>query len=164
MKEKTEETCHTGGVSARLCAKYFLSGGGWFSFSILIISFLVTQTLFPGTDYWLSLWIKAEQIRNSYSVNQNSSLYLSWVDRIDNRTSIYIFSGLVGGLVVFSMISGITFFFLTLSSSSALHSRMFRAVIRSPLHFFEQIPIGIGLNTNCQCLIYMIFPMKTQNH
>ena len=141
IKQK-EESRNTGGVTGAVYIKYFRSGGGWASFICLVISCLVTQAFISSTDYWLSVWINAEQIRPT--LNSSSHNSLRWQDQLDTRTGIYVFFVLIGGVFVFSAISSSHFFFLCLFSAVKLHNQMFRSVIRSPLHFFEQNPVGIG--------------------
>ncbi|CAG0907104.1 unnamed protein product, partial [Darwinula stevensoni] len=60
--------------------------------------------------------------------------------------ALYVYMGLVGVLFVSSLLRTIAFFFACLRSSVRLHHRMFRAVIRTSIKFFDDNPIGRVLN------------------
>ena len=43
--------------------KYFHAGAGLLSLMLFVVIFLIAQVLFIGTDYWLTLWTNAEELR-----------------------------------------------------------------------------------------------------
>ena len=118
--------------------KYFHSGGGYVSFFFLTLSFALCQSLFSASDFWLSIWTHAEQFRENITVTYDTS----WKDQVDTFTGIYVYTGLIGGVFVFSMICAAHFYIVCLLSSVKLHDQMFNAVTRSPLAFFDTNPIG----------------------
>ena len=59
-----EESRSTGAIKFSNYWKYFRSGAGYFSLVIFTTSFLITQVLFLGTDYWLTLFTNAEELRS----------------------------------------------------------------------------------------------------
>ena len=160
----TEESHFSGSVPLAVYWKYFKAGGGYFSFFLFILSCVITQFLFAGSDYWLSLWTDAEQLRfdrkksdsksaplfeyrtanltNSTSPRENVDQQVKWLDKIDTYTGIYVFTIFTATLFVFSLIRSIHFFVMCTNASIALHNEMFKAVIRAPLRFFEQNDVG----------------------
>ena len=61
---------------------------------------------------------------------------------MDTNTGILGFTIIAIGGFVFSLIRSIHFFVIFLKASIRLHDKMFQAVVRSPLHFFDRNPIG----------------------
>lgn len=141
--------------------QYFRSGGGTFSFICLAFSFLITQFFFSASDYWLNIWTNAEEARysenitttttepdefaeflmaNLTSVDGNSTS--NWLSSPDTNTGIYVFTILIVGLFVFSLIRSVHFFIMCMVSSVNLHNKMFECVIRAPLRFFDCNPVG----------------------
>ena len=73
-----------------------------------------------------------------------------WSDRSPadqaDHTQAYIYLGLVLGTVVLAVVRARSFFIFILRAASALHGRMFKSVVYSPLRFFESNPSGRILN------------------
>lgn len=132
------------------------------SFSLFVLNCLIIQVLYSGSDYWLTLWTISEERRTT---NGNFSITLSsplgnlsseikeaitgpapftgdWWKDPDTHTGIYVFTILTVGVFIFSMIRTIHYFLLSMTSSINLHNSMFQSVIRSPLLFFDQNPVG----------------------
>jgi ATP-binding cassette subfamily C (CFTR/MRP) protein 4 len=126
----------TGAVKGAIYWLYIRSGGGFLLISTLIISNIITQTLFNGSDYFLSLWTDEESKVSNEKV----------IDTSDRNTNIIIFSSLVGGLFLFSLVRTTAFFTVCMKSSIILHNRLFESVIRASISFFDNNPIGVLLN------------------
>ena len=156
-----EEDRTKGAVSGRIYWDYFRAGGGALSFILLAASCIVTQVLFSGTDYWLTLWTDAEEVRASNSSDSPTSnetrnsteaddslpaRSTSWMDNIDTQKGVYVYTILLVGLFIFSMIRSVHFFVTCMSTSINLHNNMFDSVIRAPVLFFDKNPIGRILN------------------
>ena len=63
---------------------YIKLGSGWTVGPVLIIVFIMAQTLFSGSDWWLSLFTDSEERKKqAFEQNPNSSLVLNqtFVDR-----------------------------------------------------------------------------------
>ena len=72
---------------------------------------------------------------------RNSSIPAeSWYEETDN--ALYIYIGITGALFVASLVRTLGFFLLCMSASVNLHHRMFRAVLHSPMKFFDDNPSG----------------------
>ena len=134
-----------GGTSAKIYWVYLRSGAGIIMLPILLLSNIVTQVVFTGSDYWLSQW-------TSYQENQvlaketNHTVWKSWMVTEDQNTNIIIYSCLVAFLFVFSIVRTVAFFTTCMRASVKLHNRLLKAVIRAPIAFFDKYPIGMILN------------------
>lgn len=114
-----------------------------------MISCVFTQILFSASDYWLNIWTEAEQIRAANMtptvappmMNESFDLQ-SWQEEVDTYTGIYVYSILISGVFVFSLIRTVHFFIMCMLASVNLHNQMFQAVIRAPLSFFDKNPVG----------------------
>lgn len=164
-KEKpafAEEARSTGSVSLAVYWEYFRAGGGYLSFFFFVLSCLITQFAFSGSDYWLTIWTNAEERRYlletnatngelradnstllpSSENNTNGSFVENWWMDPDTTTGIYIFTIFIVGVFIFSMIRTVHFFVMCMVSSVNLHNKMFKSVIRAPLLFFDKNPVG----------------------
>lgn len=70
----------------------------------------------------------------------------STYDLLDRNVSIYIYSGLIIGTIVVSIIRSFAFFKVAMTASKTLHSKMFAALLEAPMRFFDTNPSGRVLN------------------
>jgi len=57
-----------------------------------------------------------------------------------------IYSGLVGTASILSVTRSVLFFYVCVNAAKILHNRMFGAVLRAPIRFFDTSPIGKELS------------------
>ena len=62
------------------------------------------------------------------------------VDRVIFCSATYF--GIVSGSVALSLMKGLLFWFVCIHAGQVLHDRMFAAVLRAPIRFFDTNPIG----------------------
>ena len=115
----------------------------------------------------LTLWTNAEELRaRQGNVSENSSFLTitetnvsnvteeieeiapfsgEWWKEPDTYTGIYVFTILIVCVFIFSMVRTIHYFLMCMISSINLHNRMFQSIIRAPLLFFDQNPVGMNL-------------------
>lgn len=62
------------------------------------------------------------------------------------ETSIYIYSVVIGTLVLISLIRSFTFFAICMRASTKLHDNMFGSITRATMRFFNTNPAGRILN------------------
>ncbi|ORY80748.1 P-loop containing nucleoside triphosphate hydrolase protein, partial [Leucosporidium creatinivorum] len=126
-KEKREQ----GSVKLSIYKEY-IRANGYIGVSLYMGTIVLQQALQIGTNVWLKNWAT----HNSESGdNGNLPYYLG----------IYAAFGL-GASAVF-LANGILLYSLcVIRSAKIMHDRMFNAVIRSPMLFFETTPLGTILN------------------
>ena len=74
-----EETRSTGAITLDNYWQYLRAGASYFSLVSFAIIFLIAQLLFIGSDYWLTLWTNAEELRylrNLTETNVTEPTYL----------------------------------------------------------------------------------------
>eukprot|EP01083_Nonionella_stella_P253748 872873_1 len=81
-----------------------------------------------ATNFWLGVWA-------SYPAEQQS-----------NRTYIILYLSLIVLTIAFEFIRIFTIYMTLFAGASALHNKMFRAVLYSSVHFYESNPVGRILN------------------
>ncbi len=65
-------------------------------------------------------------------------------DVIDSERTqnISIYVGLVAGGIILSLTRALLFFQILINASQHLHNRMFAALLRAPIYFFDSNPVG----------------------
>ncbi|XP_054157544.1 ATP-binding cassette sub-family C member 4-like [Oppia nitens] len=135
VQTKSDEIHVKGSVGGRIYWLYLTSGGGFFLIFTLISSNVLTQLLFNGSDYFLSLWTQREQ-----------GLTVTLIEHWDQNLLIIAFAVMVGLLFFMSLIRTTVFFTICMRSSIKLHNKFFNSIIRTSISFFDNHPIGILLN------------------
>jgi len=134
-----EETREIGTIPLSIYWKYIGSGGGYFFTSLFVITFLIAIAFEQGCNYWLSLWTEKQTRISAYNASSNKYQIVDF----GIMTGIYIYSGLMGGCFIFIAMGTMQFFYICTKSSKVLHQNMFSAILRSPMSFFDQNPVGI---------------------
>uniref|UniRef100_A0A1E1XAH8 Putative abc transporter n=1 Tax=Amblyomma aureolatum TaxID=187763 RepID=A0A1E1XAH8_9ACAR len=71
------------------------------------------------------------------------SAWSDWWASLDTVTyNVVVYAIIIAGLILSSMARTVAFFVMCMRSSVNLHNRMFRCIIRAPIHFFDTNPIG----------------------
>jgi ABC-type multidrug transport system fused ATPase/permease subunit len=122
---------------------YLRNATGALMFVWFIVANVLVQTLYQYTDYFLSFWTDSVQ-RAEY---QGADFVpVTFVDRLTDGQIGIIYTSLVAGLVLATLVRSATFFAGTLRASINIHERFFNSIIRAPMSFFDFSPIGILLN------------------
>lgn len=160
---KDDENPENAGVSFATYWKYFRSGSSVLSFILFVFSCLIAEVLFYASDYWLNLWTVAEHVKwsnsntslpsstlplltenfNSENITEDSiltNLSDDWV--LDTNTGIYVYSILIAGVIAFGYLRAAHFYSICMGASLKLHGDAFNAVLRAPISFFDQNPVG----------------------
>ncbi|CAG0897047.1 unnamed protein product [Darwinula stevensoni] len=140
-----EETRSRGSLSARIYWDYLKAGAGWFLRLLLIVSYILTQCAFSGSDWWLSYWTNAQQ-EAANRTNSSAVELLFGNPLLDPWTPMYIYVAIVVALFLLSIFRTVLFFYICMNSSINLHSCMFKSVLRAPVAFFDNNPVGRILN------------------
>ena len=123
----SKEDSSTGGVSLQTYFSYFRHGGTakGIIFMILAIS---SQVMFALTDIWLSKW-------TDRNINDK-----------DDSFHYRYYAIAVSILIVLGVTRSLLFFRLAITAATGLHNSMFKAIIASPVCFFDSNPSGRILN------------------
>lgn len=135
LQQKKGEMATSGSVRAKIYWIYVRNGAGCCLLLALIATNIATQLLFNGSDWFLSLWTEQEGGATDNLLGDLSRDYC-----------IMTFSILVGALFLFSLVRCSLFFTICMRSSINLHNRLFECLIRAPITFFDNNPIGVLLN------------------
>lgn len=146
---------------------YLKLGLNWWFAPLLVIVFCGTQALYSIVDYWMSLWTDSEERLGLYqqqlsgllgmnktaagSVGTNESHWPEFehrnlVDDYARGQNVLFYSIQMGLLFSLSLLRTVLFFVMCMKASVRLHDRLFERVIRAPVSFFDQNPVGILLN------------------
>ena len=106
----------------------YLRGGGIGLLVFTVAAFALSQALRTVGDWWFSAWT------GSLFPDLSSGHYLG------------IYAAIVAAMVAVACVRTLSFGRFTVRASSSLHDAMFESVIASPLHFFEQVPLGRIMN------------------
>ncbi|XP_067949778.1 ATP-binding cassette sub-family C member 4-like [Watersipora subatra] len=101
-----------------------MAGGGGMVFAIVILWFITLGT-YVFSDWLIIYW---------------SNL---WVDAASSSTTYYfLYIGISLCCILFSLLTGITFFHSMLAASKILHSDLFKVIVRAPLSDLQKDPVS----------------------
>ncbi|CAK4721094.1 unnamed protein product [Aphanomyces euteiches] len=129
-----EEERSEGSVSGVVYKTFFEAGGGWCMALVLLLSLLLWQGLMISSDLWLNVWTNSVNKVSSKEFINQSTYYLS----------IYALLSLFA--VVATILRSLTMYSGSLRASSSLFDQMSSALLRAPMRFFDQNPVGRILN------------------
>ncbi|XP_042282221.1 ATP-binding cassette sub-family C member 4-like isoform X2 [Thunnus maccoyii] len=92
-------------------------------------------------DWWLACWASEQK-----HINVTEHLNGSFPQQLDLDLYLGVYAGLTTTSVVFGFVRSLVFFNVLVSSAQTLHNRMFNAILRTPVHFFDVNSIGRILN------------------
>lgn len=133
-KNDREETMAYGSVGSKVYWQYFRSGASFFYLAAVIVVTSASQLVYNYNDYWLSLWTE------KYKPDENGTFPVASIH--SERDNLLIYTGLMAALFTFYLGRVLLSFFMCLNCSIELHNRIFRAVVRARMSFFETNPIG----------------------
>ncbi|KAN0041553.1 hypothetical protein ACTFIV_004095 [Dictyostelium citrinum] len=140
----TVETKQEGKVSFKIYLSYFKAIGALLA-TCIVGFYALTQLLSILANWWISIWT------NSYGDSDASgSISLSSTSTVDdNEKAKYYLSIYVAfscGTIAATFLRSFAMVFGSIKGSKLFHEKMFKAVILSPMSFFDTTPIGRILN------------------
>jgi ATP-binding cassette subfamily C (CFTR/MRP) protein 4 len=157
------ETRSSGNISLTVYSSYFSAGGNACKISFLLFMCVFTQILASGGDYWITYWVNLEELvfRNTSSINDNklmsmdnnstttsnsviSDQLLWWT--ISRQTCIIVFAVLTFSMILATLVRSATFVSVCMKASMNLHNKMFNAITRATMYFFNTNSSGRILN------------------
>uniref|UniRef100_A0A8C5GYB6 ATP-binding cassette sub-family C member 5 n=1 Tax=Gouania willdenowi TaxID=441366 RepID=A0A8C5GYB6_GOUWI len=131
FKNKQTSEKGSGAVAWSVYGAYIKAAGGHGVFVLNIILFLSTTGSIAFSNWWLTL--------TSYNFNQPSnSMRLN--PHIQYYSTVYVIS--MGAALLLKTMRGLVFVKCTVKAASALHDKLFRRLLLSPMHFFDTTPLG----------------------
>lgn len=138
-----EEDKAEGKISMFTYVKYYKTGGGILLCTLLILVYLITESNVVAGDWWLSEWARTS---DSCSL-VNSTLSERFCDYdLTAHQRIAIYGGIVACAIFFSFLRGYLYLLVVLRASRKLHNKMFAAILRAPVYFFDTNPVGRVIN------------------
>ena len=132
--------------SFKIYCIYFRTGAGFLLLLTFILSNVLTQVFFTGTDYWLSAWTDYQENLHLQNMDPNHQFDKSPIIHKDYDKNIIIYAFLVGLLFIFSIIRTTSFFTTCMRASVNLHNIIFTSLVKVPIMFFDKTPVGIIMN------------------
>ncbi|KAM4733129.1 LOW QUALITY PROTEIN: ATP-binding cassette sub-family C member 5 [Anableps anableps] len=132
----------SGAVAWSVYGAYIKAAGGPLIFIINIIFFLSTTGSIAFSNWWLSHWIRQGSGNTSLiSANEtmeSNSMRLN--PHIQYYSTVYVIS--MGAALFLKTVRGLVFVKCTVKAASALHDKLFRRLLLSPMRFFDTTPLG----------------------
>ncbi|CAG2110955.1 unnamed protein product, partial [Medioppia subpectinata] len=125
-----DEDRETGSVSNEVYCTFIKAGAGPLLFFTTILFTIIAQTIYHGSDYFLTQWTDKNQNTNTCEQNRDAIIY----------------SLLMAALFIASLLRAITWFVMFMRASVNLHNSMFYRLLRAPMYVFENNPDGRILN------------------
>ncbi|CAG2120218.1 unnamed protein product, partial [Medioppia subpectinata] len=133
-----EETKAMGGINARVYWDYIKAGAGPVLLTFSLASTLVSQGLQHYSDVWLSEWANREDAVKNKTASGNG-------DR-DESHNVMVYSILIATIFVTLLVRSGTWFVMCIRASVNLHNSIFFRLMRTPIAFFDNNPVGRILN------------------
>lgn len=164
MRHLREEEKVKGSVGFAVYWGYLRTGAPIYFLVLVFILSFGSQAIFHYTDLWLADWTKDYEIqmKDCVDVKENSTLYTMMTsqeiyinctkeieDNFDfnhQRPNVILYCILISVLFVMAFMRTTACYYLCLRCSVNLHDIIFKAVLRAPMNFFENNPLGRILN------------------
>ncbi|XP_032230963.2 ATP-binding cassette sub-family C member 4 isoform X2 [Nematostella vectensis] len=131
-----------GSIPVKLYLDLFYAGANCCTLVFMSVLFFAAQGSYTITDWWLAHWSDIDYKQNL--LNETSGIVTQ--SPYDRRYYIAVYGGLVLLTFLLSFIRSFLFFYVKVAASKALHNKMFCAVIRAPMYFFDTNPAGRIIN------------------
>jgi len=125
VKEERE----TGTVSWKVVKAYISACGGCVVMVNLLFLWIGTQALAQAANFWITVWTE-NMLGDGFTVEFYLAIYVGW-------TIAQSFGEFVSSL--YFALKGI-------AGAQVLHSSMFRSLLRAPMQFYNQTPLGRIIN------------------
>ncbi|XP_067123925.1 ATP-binding cassette sub-family C member 4-like [Centruroides vittatus] len=149
---RDDEEVGTIGISVY---KEYLNAGASFFFKIfLLLMLVVAQSVVTISDYWLVKWlhnkrIYTEIVDNVVNMTFNSTIFNNSEDKglyNSEEYNVYVYFGLICAVFFTTLLSALLLYNFFIAASLELHKNMFRCIIRTPISFLDNNPVGKILN------------------
>ncbi|XP_034032269.1 multidrug resistance-associated protein 4-like isoform X2 [Thalassophryne amazonica] len=139
-----EENRAEGTIRASLYIKYLRTGAPVvILLGVLLLNF-AAEVAYIMQDWWLSHWANEQEMlaKNSTMIQDGPN----GTQQLDRDFYLGVYGGVSAAIIVFGYLRNLILFNILVRAAQSLHNRMFNAVLRTPVHFFDVNPIGRVLN------------------
>ncbi|XP_040888565.1 multidrug resistance-associated protein 4 [Toxotes jaculatrix] len=139
-----EESRAQGTIGARLYIKYLRAGANVVTLLFVILVNFLAQVAYIMQDWWLAYWAdEQEKLTANGTVVQNGQ---NVTQELDRDFYLGVYGGLTAATIIFGFARNLVLFNVLVRCAQSLHNRMFDAILRTPVRFFDINPIGRVLN------------------
>ncbi|TWW64058.1 Multidrug resistance-associated protein 4 [Takifugu flavidus] len=139
-----EESRAEGNIGLKLYLQYLRSGANVVVLLVVLLFNIVAQLAYIMQDWWLAHWADNQESQSTnITVIQNGK---NITEQLDTDFYLGIYGGLTLATVIFGFIRNMFLFNVLVRCAQSLHDRMFTAILRTPVRFFDINPIGRILN------------------
>uniref|UniRef100_A0A2S2QEN8 Putative multidrug resistance-associated protein lethal n=1 Tax=Sipha flava TaxID=143950 RepID=A0A2S2QEN8_9HEMI len=142
------ETRTSGSVSFDVYLSYFFADGNRFKVLFFFFICIFAQMLGTGGDLWMTYWVNLEEHvfhpASSSTTDQFSTNFLWW--SVSRQTCFTVFGILTFMIIVATLIRFVVFVSVCTKSSINLHNKMFNAITRATMYFFNTNSSGRIIN------------------
>ncbi|XP_023229457.1 multidrug resistance-associated protein 4-like [Centruroides sculpturatus] len=139
-----------GKVGLSVYREYFNAGKGFFFKSVLLVILIVSQANINASDFWLVKWLYKKRIYGQSTVKLEN---ITFNETIFNNTgeenfyyseayNVYVYFGMICAGFLTMILSAILMYEMFIAASIELHNNMFQCIIRTPISFLDNIPVG----------------------
>ena len=137
------ESRDRGAIAARTYVQYLKAIGNPLAVAATFILMIAAQSSMILADFYLAEWSK-----------------LSEDEQIEERESgsyyhLKVYTAFFAAFVTFLFVRSSAYMHLTVQASRGLHNKAFRSMMRSPVRFFDQQPVGRILNRFAKDMAYV---------
>ncbi|CAG2164889.1 unnamed protein product, partial [Oppiella nova] len=133
-----DEHRESGSIKGHVYWEYIKAGAGPLLITMTILSTILSQAMFNGSDLWLAHW-----------TDQNQNVGYNAGDSYQKR-DIIIYAALIGGLFVTTLMRSTAWFAMSMRASINLHNNIFNWLLRAPMTVFDSYPIVLLLINTTQ--------------
>ncbi|XP_074520424.1 ATP-binding cassette sub-family C member 4 [Halichoeres trimaculatus] len=139
-----EESRAHGTIGVSLYVKYLRAGASILFLLFVFVVNILAQVAYIMQDWWLAYWADEQEKLNGNGTVAESGQNVT--QQLDLDFYLGIYGGLTIATIVFGFIRNVVLFHVLVRCAQALHNRMFDAILRTPVRFFDINPIGRILN------------------
>ncbi|XP_033471879.1 ATP-binding cassette sub-family C member 4 [Epinephelus lanceolatus] len=139
-----EENRAQGTIKVSLYVKYLKAGANVVVLLVVILMNILAQVAYIMQDWWLAHWAdEQEKLSANSTVTQNG---VNVTAELDRDFYLGVYGALTAATIIFGFIRNISLFHVLVRCTQTLHNRMFNAILRTHVRFFDINPIGRVLN------------------
>uniref|UniRef100_A0A674F3Y4 ATP binding cassette subfamily C member 4 (PEL blood group) n=1 Tax=Salmo trutta TaxID=8032 RepID=A0A674F3Y4_SALTR len=135
VQHMLEESRSEGSIGLHLYLKYFRAGA-----NVLVLLALVFLNLLAHVSGFYATHEQLTYLERGKVLMYSPDVFVSFC------TLFCLCVGLTGATIIFGFLRSLVFFNVLVNSAQTLHNRMFTAILRTPVRFFDVNPIGRILN------------------